>query len=83
MKAVTEELNARSPKSPLNISDSIATLKQLEGTEYMPSGFLDEESTNLLNQIDSVLQLAGWKRVNSVTLFGKANASKWATKIAE
>lgn len=77
MKALTQEQNARSPKSPLKVSDFITTLKQLEGTEYMLSGFFDEESTNLLNQIDSLLQLGGWKRVKFVIMPGSKFAEPY------
>jgi hypothetical protein len=61
----TAELNRlKSPRILTNASEFSSRLKEFAGTEYtFPSSFGDQESINLLKQIDSALQLAGWKRV--------------------
>jgi hypothetical protein len=61
----TEELNRlKSPRILTNASQLPPELRQFAGTEYtFSSVFGDEESTDLLKQIDSALQVAGWKRV--------------------
>lgn len=63
--AATAELNRlKSPRILTNASGISSVLKQFAGTEYtFTSVFSDEDSIALLKQIDSVLQLAGWKRV--------------------
>lgn len=60
-----EEINRlKSPRIPTNASELSSDLKQFAGTEYTFSlVFGNNESTSLLKQIDSALQLAGWKRV--------------------
>jgi hypothetical protein len=53
----------KSPRSLTNVPKLISTLAAFKGTEYAFSGvFGDEESINLLQSIDGVLQTAGWKR---------------------
>jgi hypothetical protein len=61
----TAELNRlKSPRILMNASEFSSRLKEFAGTEYtFPSVFGDAESEDLLKQIDSALQLAGWKRV--------------------
>jgi hypothetical protein len=62
----TAELNRlKSPRLLTNAYLFSAALKKFKGTEYtFSSVFGDEESIELLKQIDSALQLAEWKRVN-------------------
>lgn len=62
----TVELNRlKSPRILTNAFEFSSRLKEFAGTEYtFPSSFGDQESIDLLKQIDSALQLAGWKRVN-------------------
>ncbi len=53
----------RLPRLLTHIPELAATLKPFEGTEYtFESVFGDDESMQLLKQIDGMLQLAGWKR---------------------
>jgi hypothetical protein len=60
----------KTPRSLTNPSDFVAELKKFKGTEYtFSSVFSDEESINLLREIDSALQLAGWNRVKPPTGF--------------
>jgi hypothetical protein len=61
----TAELNRlKTPRSLTNASLFTEKLKQFKGTEYtFAEVFADEESVELLKQIDSALQLAEWKRV--------------------
>jgi chloramphenicol 3-O-phosphotransferase len=61
----TAELNRlKSPRSLTNVSELVDTLRQFNGTEFMfLSVFADDESINLLKQLDSMLGLAGWKRL--------------------
>ncbi|MGA3132213.1 MAG: hypothetical protein ABSD59_15510 [Terracidiphilus sp.] len=61
-----EEINRlKSPRTLTNASVFSSDLNQFAGTEYTFSlVFSDLESVTLLKQIDSALQLAGWKRVN-------------------
>ena len=55
----------RSPRSIINASELVLTLKEFKGTEYtFSSVFGDEESILLLRSIDSTLQLAGWSRTS-------------------
>ena len=74
-----EELNRlKTPRSLINASDFATALQGFKGTEYtFSSVFADEESIDLLKEIDSALQLAGWKRVKpspgfpSINVYGK------------
>jgi hypothetical protein len=63
----TAELNRlKSPRTVSNASVNISALQAYKGTEYTFVGvFSDAESLALLRQIDSLLQLAGWKRVQA------------------
>lgn len=63
--AATDELNRlKTPRTLTNASAVVEALKEFKDTEYtFASVFADEESIGLLKQIDSVLQLAGWKRI--------------------
>lgn len=74
MKILTDEPN-RPPLLEINLPGFAGTLKQFEGTEYMPSGFTNQESINLLERIDSILQLAGWERVKATDRFGETDPS--------
>ncbi|MGB9408963.1 MAG: hypothetical protein WCA89_15620 [Terracidiphilus sp.] len=73
------ELNRlKTPRSLTNASDFVTALQGFKGTEYTFSSVAeDEESINLLKEIDSVLQLAGWKRVKppggfpAINVYGK------------
>jgi hypothetical protein len=60
----TEELSRlKSPRSLINEPELVSALTPFKGTEYMFfSVFGDEESINLLKQIDGMLQRAEWKR---------------------
>jgi hypothetical protein len=54
----------KSPRSLIHIPELVATLEAFKDTEYtFSSVFQDEESIDLLKQLDTVLQRAGWKRV--------------------
>lgn len=54
----------RLPRTLINVSQLAATLRSFKDAEYTFSGvFADEESRNLVKQIEGMLQLAGWKRV--------------------
>jgi len=61
----TAELDRiKSPRSLTNLPELVETLKPFKGTEFMfASVFSDDESFQLLKQIDSVLNQAGWKRL--------------------
>jgi hypothetical protein len=65
--AATEELNRlKSPRMLINASAHIPALRAYEGTEYEFVGvFSDPDSLALLRQIDILLQLARWKRVQA------------------
>jgi hypothetical protein len=53
----------RTPRSLSNTSDLIEALKAFKGTEYTVIGcFQDQESIDLLIQIDKALAAAGWTR---------------------
>jgi hypothetical protein len=53
-------------RSLTNSSILVNELSAFKGTEYMFTAvFADEESINLLKQVDAVLQSAGWKRQDS------------------
>jgi hypothetical protein len=77
-KAELELARIKLPRSLTAVPDLIAALKQFKGTEYtFSSVFADEESINLLKQIDNVLQSAEWKRVKppngfpAISVYGK------------
>lgn len=62
--ASTELERIKSPRSLTNISGLIDSLRHFSGTEFIfGSVFGDEESFQLLVQIDNVLERAGWKRI--------------------
>jgi hypothetical protein len=63
--AATYELNRlKTPRSLVSVPVFVTALKEFRGTEYtFASVFADDESIDLLRQLDGVLQLAGWKRV--------------------
>src|SRR5579883_412519 len=77
--SATVELNRiKSPRLLTEPSTMVAALRQFTGTEYaFPSVFQNSESLTLLQSIDSVLQLAEWKKVKgppgfpAVNLYGK------------
>jgi hypothetical protein len=53
----------KTPRSLLDEQELVSSLSAYKDTEYMfLSVFGDEESINLLKQIDDILQHAGWKR---------------------
>lgn len=57
-------------RSLSNARELSARLKEFENTEYTFSGvFADEESIQLLQQIDEALRLAGWRRAKGVHAF--------------
>lgn len=63
-EAEAEISRLKSPRMLTNANSLSLDLKQFAGTEYTFSlVFGDNESLSLLDQIDSALQLAGWKRV--------------------
>jgi hypothetical protein len=60
----------KTARSITHKSELIASLGSFKGTKYMFFGlFGDEESTNLLKEIDSVLQQAKWTRAQPRTPF--------------
>jgi len=61
----TAELNRlKSPRSVVNVETLISVLRAFKGTEYTVIGcFQDQESIDLLVQLDKVLVNAGWIRV--------------------
>jgi len=73
------ELNRlKSPRSLSHVSELVAGLAAFKDTEYtFSSVFADDESIQLLKQVDSVLQRAGWKRTKpgggypAINVFGK------------
>jgi hypothetical protein len=67
--AATAELNLlKSPRSLTNVVAFVSAVKDFKGAEYTFSGVSpDEESVNLLKEIDIALQLAGWKRLKPPT----------------
>jgi hypothetical protein len=73
----TAELNRlRTPRSIKNASSLVAALQNFKGTEYTYIGvFQDNEAISLLEQIDSVLQLAGWKKVPPTPVLGAIEVS--------
>jgi hypothetical protein len=62
-----QELNRlKTPRSLNNPLALISSLKRFSGSEYEFVGvFSDEDSTTLLKEMDTALQLAGWKRLPS------------------
>jgi hypothetical protein len=64
---LTEQLKRlTTPRSLPHSPQAIASLKPFNGTEYMFTEVCaDTECVNLLRDIDSVLGLAGWKRIKS------------------
>ena len=64
------ELNRlKSPRSLTNISELVDALKPFKGTELeFLSVFGDDESFQLLKQLDNALSLAGWKRLTHSVL---------------
>lgn len=62
--ASAELKRLESPRSLTNESELVEALKLFRGTEFMfASVYSDDESFQLLKQIDFVLDKAGWKRV--------------------
>ena len=63
--AATAELNIlKSPRTLTNAMGFSSALRRFAGTEYTFSGVSESaEAIDLLKQIDSALQLAGWTRV--------------------
>lgn len=62
--AEAELKRMKTPRSLTNASVVTVVLKEFKGTEYTVSGcFQDQESIDLLVQLDTVLANAGWKRV--------------------
>jgi hypothetical protein len=61
----TEALNrVRLPRELTHIPELATTLRPFKDTEYtFASVFADDESMQLLKQIEGMLQLAGWKRL--------------------
>ncbi len=60
--ATAELKRLEAPRSLLDDSELVSALAPFKGTEYMfVSVFGDEESINLLKQIDGMLQRAEWK----------------------
>jgi hypothetical protein len=54
----------KSPRSLTNVPELVETLRPFKGTEFMfASVFSDDESFKLLQQIEAVLDQAGWKRL--------------------
>jgi hypothetical protein len=63
-QAEAELERIRTPRSISNTSDLIAGLGSFRGTTYTFTGvYSDQESLDLLRQIDSALTAAGWTRV--------------------
>jgi hypothetical protein len=73
----TAELNRfKTPRSLIDVTKLVANLEQFKGTEYIfASVFQDEESMNLLREIDKVLKQGGWKRGKSVVPVGVPNVN--------
>ena len=64
--AQAEVNRLKSPRTVNNASAHIPALQAYKGVEYSFVGvFSDAESLALLRQIDSLLQLSGWKRVQA------------------
>lgn len=64
--ATAEITRLKSPRSIINEDAFIVAMKAFEGTEYTFSAvFADEDSTDLLKQINRSLVAAGWKRIKS------------------
>jgi hypothetical protein len=64
VEATTALDRIRLPRSLTKIPELATTLKPFKDTEYtFASVSTDDESRELLKQIDGMLQLAGWKRV--------------------
>jgi hypothetical protein len=62
-EAIEKLKQVKSGRSILHSDRVVAALKQFSGTSYMFSGVgADEDSLNLVKQIDDVLRRAGWKR---------------------
>jgi hypothetical protein len=59
----------RLPRLLTHIPELAATLRPFKGTEYtFASVFADDESMQLLKQVDGMLQLAEWKREKVSTM---------------
>jgi len=80
-RANLELARLKTPRSLTNTAELINTLKVFSGTEFsFGSAFGDDESMELLRQIEKVMTEAGWKRVKqskirigipAVTITGK------------
>ena len=70
-RLLTAELDRlTTPRSLPHSSSLISSLKPFKGTEYMFSSVCgDTECFNLLKDIDSVLERAGWKRIKTPNVF--------------
>jgi hypothetical protein len=69
-QAELELARIKTPRSLTHVPELVATLKPFKGTKYLFFGlFGDEESANLLRQIDGVLQGAEWTRVQPPSPF--------------
>ena len=67
--ASAELKRLESPRSLSNVSELVEALKPFKGTEFtFASVYSDNESFQLLKQIDLVLGQAGWKRVKQSVL---------------
>jgi len=73
--ALTAQLDRiTTPRSVLNSPQIIASLEPYKDTEYTFSAVCqEEECTNLLKEIDAMLQNAGWKRVKPPSGFPAIN----------
>lgn len=73
-KAELELEKLRTPRTVNHIPELIASLEAFKDTEYTFSAVsAEEESINLLKQIDAILQKAGWKRGKPIGGFPAIN----------